>query len=63
MALVAGGSSNREVAPRLALAEDTVKHHISNIFDKLGVSNRAELGAYAASHGLAEPPAGDPSSG
>ncbi len=56
VAAVAGGESNREVAQRLALAEDTVKHHISNIFDKLGVSNRAELAAYAASHGLAEPP-------
>jgi len=56
VAAVAEGESNREVAQRLALAEDTVKHHISNIFDKLGVSNRAELAAYAASHGLAEPP-------
>jgi two-component system nitrate/nitrite response regulator NarL len=45
------------VAQGLSLAEDTVKHHISNIFDKLGVSNRAELAAYAASHGLTEPPA------
>jgi two-component system, NarL family, nitrate/nitrite response regulator NarL len=56
VAAVAAGESNREVAQRLALAEDTVKHHISNVFDKLGVSNRAELAAYAASHGLAEPP-------
>jgi DNA-binding NarL/FixJ family response regulator len=59
VALVAAGASNREVAQRLALAEDTVKHHISNIFDKLGVSNRAELAAYAASHGLAEPSTGE----
>ena len=29
---------------------------MTNIFDKLGVSNRAELAAYAASRGLAEPP-------
>jgi DNA-binding NarL/FixJ family response regulator len=56
VAAVAAGQSNREVAQRLSLAEDTVKHHMSNIFDKLGVSNRAELAAYAASHGLAEPP-------
>jgi two-component system nitrate/nitrite response regulator NarL len=59
VAAVATGESNREVARRLALAEDTVKHHISNIFDKLGVSNRAELAAYAASHGLAEAPRAD----
>ena len=63
IAAVAAGDSNREVAQRLSLAEDTVKHHISNIFDKLGVSNRAELAAYAASHGLAElPPPDGPAS-
>jgi len=56
VAAVAAGESNRDVAKRLSLAEGTVKHHISNVFDKLGVSNRAELAAYAASHGLAEPP-------
>jgi DNA-binding NarL/FixJ family response regulator len=60
VAAVAAGESNREVARRLSLAEDTVKHHISNVFDKLGVSNRAELAAYATSHGLAElPPAAE----
>jgi DNA-binding NarL/FixJ family response regulator len=59
VALVAAGASNREVAQKLSLAEDTIKHHISNIFDKLGVSNRAEMSAYAASHGLAEPPPPD----
>ena len=53
MAAVAAGDSNREIAVRLGLAEDTVKHHVTNIFDKLGVSNRAELASYAASHGLA----------
>ena len=41
--MVAAGASNREVAQKLGLAEDTVKHHISNVFDKLGVSNRAEM--------------------
>jgi DNA-binding NarL/FixJ family response regulator len=51
---VAGGESNRELAQRLGLAEDTVKHHLTNVFDKLGLSNRAEVAAYAASHGLAE---------
>ena len=59
VAMVAAGASNREVAQKLSLAEDTVKHHISNIFDKLGVSNRAEMAAYAASHGLATPPSPD----
>ena len=53
VAAVAAGDSNREIAVRLGLAEDTVKHHVTHVFDKLGVSNRAELAAYAASHGLA----------
>jgi len=49
---VATGESNREIATRLGLSEITVKHHVSNIFDKLGVSNRAELAVYATSRGL-----------
>ena len=56
VAAVASGESNRDMAKRLSLAEGTVKHHISNVFDKLGVSNRAELAAYATSHGLADTP-------
>jgi two-component system nitrate/nitrite response regulator NarL len=53
---IAAGESNRELARRLGLAEDTVKHHVTNVFDKVGVSNRAELAAFAARHGLAELP-------
>jgi DNA-binding NarL/FixJ family response regulator len=53
---VTTGESNREIASRLGLSEITVKHHVSNIFDKLGVSNRAELAAYATSRGLAQQP-------
>ena len=53
---VATGESNREIATRLGLSEITVKHHVSNIFDKLGVSNRAELAVYATSRGLASLP-------
>ena len=49
---VATGESNREIASRLGLSEITVKHHVSSIFDKLGVSNRAELAAYATTRGL-----------
>jgi two-component system nitrate/nitrite response regulator NarL len=49
---VASGESNREIATRLRLSEDTIKHHMTNIFDKLGVSNRAELAAYSTSRGL-----------
>jgi DNA-binding NarL/FixJ family response regulator len=53
---VASGESNKEIAGRLGLSEDTIKHHMTNIFDKLGVSNRAELAAYATSRGLLSPP-------
>lgn len=55
IAAVATGESNREIATRLGLSEITVKHHVSNIFDKLGVSNRAELAVYATNRGLTRP--------
>ena len=51
---VVAGYSNKEVAQRFALSEDTVKHHLTNIFNKLGVSNRLELAVAAIHHGLAE---------
>lgn len=43
--LVIGGLSNREIAERLFICEQTVKDHVSNIFEKLGVSKRGELTA------------------
>lgn len=46
------GCSNREIAGRLGISDDTVKHHLSNIFDKLGVYNRLELALFAIHHGL-----------
>ena len=39
---VVAGYSNKEVAQRFALSEDTVKHHLTNIFNKLGVGSRTE---------------------
>jgi two-component system nitrate/nitrite response regulator NarL len=53
---VSAGESNREVARRLGLAEDTVKHHLTNVFDKIGLSNRTELAAWATAHGVTEAP-------
>jgi len=47
---VSEGMTNREVASHLHLSEHTVKNYIFRIFDKLGVSNRAELILYALSH-------------
>ncbi|HUY14273.1 MAG TPA: response regulator transcription factor [Terriglobia bacterium] len=49
---IVAGYSNKEIAQKLSLSEQTVKHHITNIFDKLGVSNRMELTLFAISHHL-----------
>ena len=49
---VVQGLSNREIASRLSVTEDTVKHHLTNIYDKLGFSNRVELVVCALSRGL-----------
>lgn len=41
--LVASGRSNRQIAERLAISEQTVKNHIQSIFRKLSLNNRVEL--------------------
>jgi two-component system, NarL family, nitrate/nitrite response regulator NarL len=51
---VTQGDSNRDIAARCAISEDTVKHHLSNIFDKLGVYSRLELAMFAVNHSLVE---------
>ena len=56
VAAVVAGFANKEIAQRFALSEDTVKHHLTNIFNKTGVSNRLELAVAAIHHGLAEEP-------
>jgi DNA-binding NarL/FixJ family response regulator len=45
--LVSQGFKNREIAQRMFISEQTVKNHLHNIFDKLGVSDRLELALYA----------------
>jgi DNA-binding NarL/FixJ family response regulator len=49
---VAAGESNKGIAERLSLSEDTVKHHVSHVFDKLGVYSRLELAVFAINHKL-----------
>jgi DNA-binding CsgD family transcriptional regulator len=51
--LIAAGRSNRAIAEALLISPNTVLHHVSNIFAKTGVANRAEAAAYATRHGLA----------
>ena len=51
---IAAGYSNKEIAKKFAISEDTVKHHLSNIFNKTGVSSRLELALFAVNHRLVE---------
>ncbi|HEY3058117.1 MAG TPA: response regulator transcription factor [Chloroflexota bacterium] len=52
--LVQGVTSNRELAERLVVTENTVKYHLRNILDKLHVQNRAQVVAYAVRHGIVD---------
>jgi two-component system, NarL family, nitrate/nitrite response regulator NarL len=52
LAVVVSGLTNREIAEKFSISEQTVKHHVTNIFDKLGVYNRLELALFAVHHGL-----------
>jgi DNA-binding CsgD family transcriptional regulator/tetratricopeptide (TPR) repeat protein len=52
--LVAGGLTNREIGVKLAISEHTAAKHVQNILVKTGMSNRAEVSAFAASRGLLE---------
>lgn len=47
VALVSQGFKNKEMAEKMFISEQTVKNHLHNIFDKLGVSDRLELALYA----------------
>ena len=53
--LVAQGYRNREIGEKLFISEQTVKNHLHNIFDKLGVSDRLELALYAIHHRITDP--------
>lgn len=52
VAAVVAGLSNKEIAQKFSLSEDTVKHHMTNIFNKMGISSRLELAVAAIHHGL-----------
>jgi two-component system nitrate/nitrite response regulator NarL len=49
---VLAGYANKDIAREFSLSEETVKHHLTRIFDKVGASNRVELALAAQAHGL-----------
>ena len=52
VAAIVEGASNKDIGQQFGLSEQTVKNHLSHIFDKVGVSNRLELALYAVHHRL-----------
>lgn len=53
VAEIVKGLTNKELALKLGISEDTIKRHLSNIFDKVGASHRLELVLFAFHHRLA----------
>src|SRR5215207_4209467 len=54
--LIGEGIKNRQIAERMYISEATVRHHLTSVFAKLGVTDRFELVIYAFQHGLAKLP-------
>jgi two-component system, NarL family, response regulator DevR len=52
LALIAEGATNKEIAARLVVSENTARNHVSHILSKLGFSRRSEAAAYAVRKGL-----------
>jgi DNA-binding NarL/FixJ family response regulator len=55
-ALIALGSSNRQIADALSISTATVERHVSNIFNKLGVHSRTRVAVWAFARGLTGAP-------
>ena len=56
--LITEGCTNKDIAKQFGISEETVKRHLTNIFNKLGVGNRLELALFALNHNLLPPAAG-----
>jgi DNA-binding NarL/FixJ family response regulator len=56
VAAVARGLTNRDIAAEAGIAPQTVKNHLSSIFQKLQVRSRVQLALLAVRNGLSEPP-------
>jgi two-component system, NarL family, nitrate/nitrite response regulator NarL len=52
LTMVAAGCANKEIAHKCAVSEETIKHHLTRMFDKVGASNRLELAMVATRNGL-----------
>ena len=63
LTLVASGMTNREIAQDLSISPNTVKVHLSNIFEKIGVASRTEATVYAIEHRIVDVPGGEAISG
>jgi len=50
--LITEGCTNKDIAKSFSISEETVKRHLTNIFNKLGVGNRLELALFALNHNL-----------
>lgn len=57
--LVATGLTNREIAQKLTISPNTVKVHLSNIYEKINVSSRTEATMYGIEHGIVDMPGGE----
>jgi DNA-binding NarL/FixJ family response regulator len=53
--LITEGCTNKDIAKQFGISEETVKRHLTNIFNKLGVGNRLELALFALNHNLLPP--------
>ncbi|HVH62738.1 MAG TPA: response regulator transcription factor [Candidatus Dormibacteraeota bacterium] len=52
--LLAGGMANKQIAFRLKISEKTVRNHVSNMYEKLGIYDRSQAVLYAVKKGLVE---------
>ena len=52
LAVISGGLGSAQIGERLSISEKTVRNHISNVFDKLGVWTRAQAIVFARDRGF-----------
>jgi DNA-binding NarL/FixJ family response regulator len=59
LSLIVAGYANKDIAREFAVSEETIKHHLTRMFDKVGVSNRLELAMVATERGILDAPDGE----